>query len=87
MAQDRLPELFHVIVQTYHNNFFLPTNVPCRNLVEGHPRNISTKSFGNWPDTFREEDFYSFQYNHTRQNTLPQVTTFSHRSIWLEKIS
>jgi len=40
-----------------------------RNLIEGHPRNISTKLFENRPDTFGGEDFLSFDYSHIRQNS------------------
>ena len=38
-----------------------------RNLIEGHPRNISTKLFENQPYTFGGEDFFSFHYSHIRQ--------------------
>ena len=38
------------------------------NLIEGHPRNISTKLFENRPDTFGGEDILSFPYSHIRQN-------------------
>ena len=40
-----------------------------RNLIEGHPRNISTKLFENRLDTFGWEDFLSFQESHIRQNS------------------
>ena len=40
-----------------------------RNLIEGHPMNISTKLFENRLNTFGEEDFLSFHYGHIRQNS------------------
>ena len=40
-----------------------------KNLIEGQPRNISTKSFENRPNTFGGEDFLSFHYSHIRQNS------------------
>ena len=44
-----------------------------RLIVDGHPRNISTKLFRNWPDTFVEEDYLKF-YNKVfiRQNSTIQ---------------
>ena len=33
-----------------------------RNQIEGHPRNISPKLFENRPNTFGEEDFFSFHH-------------------------
>ena len=34
-----------------------------RYLIVGHLRNISTKLFENWPDTFGGEDFLCFHYS------------------------
>ena len=48
---------------------FQPINMAWRNLIEGHPRNISTKLFENQPDTFGVEDFLSFHLSHIRQST------------------
>ena len=48
---------------------FRPINMAWRNLIEVHPRNISTKLLENRPDTFRKEDFLSFHYSHIRQNS------------------
>ena len=38
---------------------FLPINMTQRNLIEGHPRNISTKLFENWSNTLAGEDFFT----------------------------
>ena len=48
---------------------FLPINMAWRNLIEGHPWNISTKNFENLLNTFGEEDFLSFHYCNIRQNS------------------
>ena len=48
---------------------FWPINMAWRNLIEGHPRNISTKLFENRPDTFGGEDFLSFHFSHIGQNS------------------
>ena len=49
--------------------FFLPINMAWRNLIEVHPRNISTKLFENRLNALGEEDFESFHYGHIRQNS------------------
>ena len=41
---------------------FSPNQHFLKELINGHPRNISTKLFENRPDTFGEEDFLSFHY-------------------------
>ena len=48
---------------------FRPIKLAWRNLIEGHPRNISTNLFENQPDTFGGEDFLSFHYSHIMQNS------------------
>ena len=51
------------------SHVFQPINMSWRNLIEGLPRNISTKLFENWPNTFGGEVFSSFHYSHIRQNS------------------
>ena len=49
---------------------FQQINMPWRNLIEGHTRNIPSNLFGNQYDTFRQEDL-SFLYCHIRKNQPP----------------
>ena len=39
------------------------------NLIESHPRNISTQLFENRPDSFGGEDFLNSHYNHITQKS------------------
>ena len=56
---------------------FWSINMAWRNLIEGHPRNLSTTLFENRPDTFGEEDFLSFHFSNIRQKgQVPWVLCF-----------
>ena len=73
MALDRSPDSFffhlnHISPAPRHS--FRPINMARRNLIEGHPRIISTKLFENQPNTFGGEDFLSFHSGYIRQNSL-----------------
>ena len=74
MALDRSPDFFsfhlsHISPAPPGGINFRPINLAWRNLIECHLRNISTKLFENWPDTFGGEDFLSFHFSHIRQNS------------------
>ena len=65
---------------------FLPINLAWRNLIEGLSRNISTKHFENWPNTFVGEDYLSFHYSHIRQNSpAPWWPCFSTNQLGLKE--
>ena len=65
LSDEKIFQVFTIAIlgkkaPTAGGHVFRPINLAGRNLIEGHPRNISTKLFENRPDTFGGEDFFEF---------------------------
>ena len=63
------------------SNILRPINIAWWNLIEGHLKNIYTKLFKNWPDTFFGEDFLNLHLSHIYGKNAPLPGGYSFRPI------